>query len=318
MFRKYWLRIAVVLVVIVLMISAIIRAITPDLPPVATLVQSNLRFQTGIEFSPNVSVEIPSKLSTYSSDPTPEINNLAENLAQQFQLNPHPKFIGYWVNEDESVILNIEGDGRLIAYKIPVDPFALPQRKVVLSKEELKQSTIDFINRYQLFSNYTLSDGVPYEITAEHYEPLTLEDDASYFLFSVYGEIDGHPYLLGNQIASPAEIIINVSGNVTKAIFYPLSANLTKVSEYSTLSLDEIINNAQNGELIYINAAANDPFEPQAEDMQSVEFTSATLEYRQNEQNGYILPYVHFYGTGVNEAGEVFDVEAISPAIAVQ
>jgi hypothetical protein len=126
------------------------------------------------------------------------------------------------------------------------------------------------------------------------------------------------PLTLSDLDRDPGEVWVDRKGTILRFDFFRISNTLEKVESYSSLDLQTIERNMKNGEVTYIKASSVIPMNPEATQLDSISFSSATLEYRQNTQNGYILPYVHFSGMGKDKNGDEYAVEAISPAVKVQ
>jgi hypothetical protein len=109
-----------------------------------------------------------------------------------------------------------------------------------------------------------------------------------------------------------------LDGELYRADFYPQATNWRKVNAYQTLSLAEIEQQIRNNQYTVINVGRTNPFtdDRQLNQLSTITFTVAQLEYRSNSTNGYVLPYLHFSGTGTDQNNNKFNIDIITPVVA--
>jgi len=306
-------------IIVSLIISAVLNTLTPDPPPAITVIQSDQRFdaQITVEDSP---LSIPAQLQVYvAANSSLNLDDYAQELSGKMGLERHPVVKNSWVNFDKTTILTLENDNKIISYQqsLSASEISTVVLEGDISIDFLKQKVVTFIQDHQLFENYEISGPIFYKITSEFFNPVDDILQADAFAFIVNQKIDGIPVISGSNTTSPATITVDSRGKVLKAFFYPTFKSVEQVENYKSLSKDQIFANAKNNALIYLDTASIDFAEPKAKSLTKISFTTATLEYRLNEKNHYILPYVRFSGTGEDKDGKKFVVEAITPAIEV-
>ena len=318
-FNNKWLRGFVLVAAVVLIISAILRALTVPAPPVATVITNELNTEVKISFSDSLSLQMPEKLSTYSSTEVIDIEKYRDDLAKSLDLIPYPLLKNVWQDKNQVYQLMTEGDGLYLAYKKDVyfaDP--QPQVKLPLNPTQLQATTKTFIDSHQLFQNYALSGVQPFLLSAEGLITAPSEAEANVFEFEVNTLIDNIPFIVGDKGMPPGRVRVNANGDINRFNFYPVPQQFLKIETYSPLSLDAIKGKVDDGLLTIINIETNEDDISARGIITEATFHSATLEYRQNTQNGYILPYVRLSGIGKDKENKEYIVEAISPAIKVE
>lgn len=309
----------VIVMGVLIVISAILRAITPPPPPAATVVTSDLQFTADVIFSPDISIEIPDKVSVYRAGPAPDIEKYAEKIAERLSLAPFQNFKNFWQDDQEIYSLATERNTTVISYKkdLLIQNTEIEDSRIV-DKNMLSDSLRRFIDSHQIFTNYVLTEPKPFMIAPESYEPVTSDSDADVYQINVQYLIDGIPLYLSNQEQPPGIAWLDKNGDITRMNFYPLPNSFEKTETYNTLPLRSVETNIQNGEVTYILAENHEVIDPSQKQLKTITFSSASLEYRQQETNGYILPYIKFIGTGTNDLGIEYEVEAISPLVKVE
>ncbi|MEO8581589.1 MAG: hypothetical protein ABI425_03305 [Patescibacteria group bacterium] len=321
LFQKKWLRVFIVIMGLAVVISAILQALTPTPPPAETVVTTEKTYKAQITFDKNLTMSMPSKLAVYQALQPETIETTIQKLAKQLPLTPVPGTSNAWQDANQEYQLTTSGNATLIAYKkdilLSILDDTLPKTATV-THEEIAKKIRSFIDEHQLFQNYTLSEPEPQSVNPESTEPAKDEASTNAYKITLNTLVDNIPFISSDKVQSPAIIRVDKNASILEISFYPVPSSFEQVQIVNSLGLGGVEDRMLAGLITYIHAGNFDAIEPNAENLSNVEFSSATLEYRQNEQNGYILPYIHFYGVGKDKNNSIFNVEAISPAVKVE
>lgn len=308
------------IIFLVLIISSILRLLTPQLPPKETLIQkdSPLTQKATLSFSSDIHLDLPSKLNTYVTESRQQsVEQFATNFANKNNYSEITSNKKTWVNSTNSSSITIEEINNNVLFKNFYSPDQINLVKKTASIEEAKNIFVKFINESVGLQAFTITKQTPVFISNEAIED-SADNESNAYQFEVSQLIDSIPLIVGTRRSPLAKGIVMKDGNIFEVVFYPYTTTFNKVREYSPLSLETMKKNAESGLITYLVSSSNTEDNYEANLLATIDFSIATLEYRQNEENGYILPYVHFTGVGKDHNGITYNVEAITPAIRVE
>lgn len=311
-----WLVVFMGGVFFLLILSAIFRALTVPPPPALTVIRSE-QLPATVSFA-NLTVDIPNKVTVYRTE-TEKLNvrDFASTLAEKLKLQLHSTINYTWVNQATDESLYLEDRGLFIGYSaVYVDENfrSLPQ----ISVEEVKSKSLQFISEKQLLSDVQVSENYPINISTEGFERTDHQEDINGYELVIVKRIDNLPFYQDTISDNLATIWTDLSGRIIKMRFFPISIKLQPINTYTSLPLSVIEKNMQEGLITYIRTQPLKARRDDSQNLTSVQFDKAVVEYRQNTLNGYILPYLRFSGLGKDSDDQEYYVEAISPAVKIE
>lgn len=316
-FQRKWLFIFIGIMCVLLVVSAVLNAFTTPPPPAETVIPSTQKIGAAITFD-QMTVQIPTKLNVYTSQLAPvDVKKFAAQLADGLKLSLSQEVEDHWVNKQTDEVVYLEDQNQYIAYSAVyvVNPFAsLPKIPV----EQAQEKTLSFIKDHNLLINVQVSSKKFVVISTEGFEPTEDEGIANGYQFSINKSIDNIPYFPDRLSDDIATAWTDLSGRIIKMRFAPVVLEEKIVNSHNTLSLENVENNMKAGLVTYIRTQPLIAQKDSSQEMVSVNFDHAFLEYRQNTLNGYILPYLRFTGVGKDTKQAEYYVEAISPAVKVE
>lgn len=304
-------------IVMLLIISTILRVLTPQAPPLQGVVQNEKKFEPVYSFK-NIDISLPERMSVYTiQQRIPTLQEKATVLAQQLTLQPSQDLENYWFNEDKTQSLRFSLDGSKLIYS-EFDLLSSPSaQKRIVNKSKAIQTAQSYLEIFGYKNNFSLSEAQPVFLDEAILKKTDI-GNANYFLFEAKQRIEEYPLVSQTKTDPPFVILIHIDGKFYQARFYPQVSELKKIQSHSILDIEEIKNNIQQHKGIFIKTANLEHFIPDPTDLVQVTLTQAQLEYRINEQNGYVLPYIRFSGTGTDNEENTFSIELITPAIEVE
>ncbi len=315
LFKKKSTRIFLSIVALLLVVSAVLQALTPPPVPIETIVTNTQKYSPKIVFN-QISIEIPKKITVYRN--LEDKSSKADDLVQQFVKNLQlvkKSTLPYWRNEEATILLEKSSNNDISIAFYNKDGL-IPKTGITERKDLALENIQDLLIKLGMTENTVISDP-QYMLMDNHIVAAPNKEAANAMLFKVSVLLDGFPLISGDTAEPPAEFWTDLEGNIKKASFYPIGKTFEKVETHNTLSLDQIEQQVTFKNVTFINVSSREDFESYTDTLREVTFDKALLEYRKNEQNGYIVPYIRFVGIGF-AGSESFDVEAISPAVKVE
>lgn len=311
-----WKYVLLFTVVVLLIISAIFRALTPKPPTIQTVVSTEQNVQAKIEFL-DFEVNIPTSLSVFESG-TQKVDtiDLAQNLATRLQMQKLDIVDNYWENTSSGEHLFLERNNDILTYSKQTEGSELSNQQTNI--EKAGQNALAFIEMTQLVEKVSISKTQYTVTTPDGYFPTTDIRSADSYEFTAIQQINNIPLFSQDEIEPAAIVWTDLSGNILRATFTLKKIQYNEVSQFPSLLISNIKKNTQDGLITYIHISKKIPGTVNEEQLKLITFQEGELQYRKNEDNGFILPYVRFIGTGVDEEGNQYNVEAITPAIEVQ
>lgn len=310
-----------VFICIIITISGLLRLFTPPVAQKELLVQKDSLKQQGTKITfASLKLEIPKEMSILQSTTNAQsVKDYTEKLAHTLNYTSVNRSSNVWVNDEGTSSLSVEEINNTVLFKNFFTPFELEEIAPTVSQEQAKNIFTQFLDTRVLLKDYSITQETPVVVDSESITSAS-EVTANAFQFDASQIVEGVPFVVGTRRSALASGIVLRNGGVMEINFYPEARSFTKVFSQKTLSLDQVQRNAQNGTITYllVSATSVDNNETTTNKLKEVFFDSAVLEYRENEENGYIVPYVHFKGLGKGQNNQEYAVEAISPAVKVE
>lgn len=140
---------------------------------------------------------------------------------------------------------------------------------------------------------------------------------AQFITFPYSYQIDNYPVKLGLVNLFPLTITINHENQIQKVDFFAQLYTFEEVDIKPTLTVEQAIKNIQLGKASVIRAVNNEFQKVDIQKIESASLTRGSIEYRVDEALRLSYPFYHFFGSAVDSNGTAFEVEILTPAIAV-
>lgn len=313
--KKKWVRIFLGLIAILLVVSSVLKALTPEPVPIETLVTSDLSYSPKVKFN-DITLDIPSKITVYQNiqDKSVKNNKLKQQFIDELNLTVH-KSDQYWRNEAGTILMEVNSKNETFLSFFD-GPDLFPAKGIPENRQAAVTNVQNILGKLGFTQNVHISDP-KYVFLENRIEAVDSAADANGLEFSVQFFIDNIPYFSNNTSDPPAMVWTDLSGKVLKITFYPIANTFEKIETYNSLSLGQIEHQVELKNFSFIDVRISNSYIEYTPNLDSVVFDKAQLEYRKNEQNGYIVPYVRFFGRE-NRGEDIVDVEIVSPAVKVQ
>lgn len=312
--KKHWKIYVVGLVVFILVISAILRTLTPAAVPIpsSSVLQQNVdgsktTFQN-ITFS-GTAPPIPGQLKTYAVQNVDNYEQeVLSRLLQQFSLQPTSApnvWTGpqYSLTKDKSLGFYILNQNSLSVSSTFIDK----DRAVSTAQNLIGQIFPDLSIQADLSGMSYLGGG---------FDPAPVDEKTAKIIHIPFAvQLDSYPVFYNNQREFPFAVQVNSSNDVQQLFFYPQFFKTQPVNSFSSLSPSQALNNIQAGKATIIGRRNNQPEVINLNQISSADLQSMNIEYRVDNQSNLALPYFRFTGQGHNTANQEFEFEVITPAI---
>ena len=317
--KKKWLYIFLALVGVVLIISAILKAITPSQPTIkqSLLSTQNLN-ETSSDFSNIVLAEdiadihIPETITLYEAMPNKlGFDNIISDLIATYSLTQ--KTDGLWLNDSYYLSIKPPGD------KFKFSSVIAPESTAVLDKNAAVAICDDFIQKN--LSDHNLrkySEKISfYEGVGELFE--SSEERAVWIKIPYSLFVDNYPVYLSNAKAIPATCLVSSDQKVHKFELQNILFTLKPSITTATITIEEALTNINQKNLAAIIDFNMTEFSPlNIAEIKSGKLTEVSFEYRLDPDLQLIAPYYRFKGILINHQNQNIEVELITPAIETQ
>jgi|GEM_PF-2249009 len=317
-----WLLIGTVLTLI---ISIILRILTPPVAP--TLTQEATPPQTPFskqnmdgsvsEFS-NIVYEgpefrIPEKLAIIAADTSDKAaSSLAEKLIKLHQLSPQPDFSNVWVGKNFIFSKNTNNH-----------EYILTGTNNVVVKKEIDLKTIEaaatkLLAGYPELTNLSLvTANTKYLNLGEVHSSETVAELANGISLDYAWKINDIPVYLPKRFEG-GFVVVYSADLIPLSISFPMTIPSfgEEISTNQTLSIAEAIGqlNQSVGSVIYAEQVDAKVFDVST--ISSGKLTSVSLEYRIDPDLKLAIPHYRFKGTITNSTGSVYTAQLLTPAVA--
>lgn len=303
------------LVVILLIVSAILRALTPP----QIVVPANTVFTQNFDGSQTKFGDIaftgslpsfPTKLAVGQAKATQASEQyVVSQLVSTYQLKkldvPPNTWVGdaYSLNKDQQT-----GNYYLAKNQVTTQTAFVNQPQAVAAAAALLQKTFPDISLKSFESQS--------QFFTANVEPKTVDPSQAQIVLIPFAYLlNNLPVFYQNQSAFPFEIYITADNQVQKLIFNPNFIQVSPIQDQAIISVPQAITNMKSGNVSVISSIRDVISPGDFSQISSANMTSVQLEYRVDATNQLIYPFYHFSGTGKNLQNEDLKLELITPAI---
>lgn len=305
------------IVILLLVISLILRVISPPIIPIEqspTFTQSNIYNQqttfNNIAFS-GKAIEVPPQMTVGQAvSSTSTEATFLKSLEIGFQLEKLTQPANIWRGPDYSLS------------KIPViNRYTMSQRvgntpaTSIVNSEKAQATALALLQQYAPSSKIELVQSHLTYLTNELDSEEASPDKATLLFLPYTYLIDGLPVFYQNQQEFPFEFMIDGNNTIIKFAFYPFFIQITPLQKQNTITIEQAIKNINAGQGSLVRAEIADPAASDISQITSADLKTVTLEYRADTQSGYVYPFFRFSGDAKNKTGGLVTVEIITPAI---
>ncbi len=317
--RAHAIRVTIIAAVILLIISAILRVLTP--PPVqiptTALTTTNIRNLPAsfhnLTFSGSP-IHIPNQLSiakiTSLSALSPDvINKIVTDFNLQLAAAATPDS---WSSKDYTFYLDTSSNDYFFLKNSSQLTQAQPP---LVNADQATQVAQNFVQKY--FSNQSLSvqkDGIQYLIGDADVEQ-SPPNKATLILIPFSYTIDNTPVFIGNKASFPLSVLVDGSNQIVKVEFSSTALSYQLLQKNNLISLDRAIQNINNQKAAVIAAGNTQPGALDLSNIQSGNLQKVWLEYHTDDKNGLIYPFYRFRGNVTDNKNNSYFIELITPAV---
>lgn len=309
--------ILIIFVIIALLISAILMAITPQKEKVvqSDFVSNNYN-QTQSTFK-KVSftggeITVPKVFKIYQANTTISLSNtLASAIIRDYQLEAHERLENYWI-KDNYVLIKNTYDNRWSFDPSPKKN----ENRVAIVVDEAINKCFNFYSKYNVTSTLTAQknditylDGNLQQEESDPKKATSLQIPLSY-------ELDGYPVFYQNEKNYPFFCKINNNYEIERITFKENLHVFDLVKEIPSISIDQAIKNIKNGKASIINAQSKIVEAIDLNWINEAELQSISIDYRFDENLKIAYPFYKFQAKLTNSAGIDIQAELITPAVA--
>lgn len=323
--KRRWLIYFAIFLALLLIISAILSALTPDQPKIPPSELNSTAEQKPETIYQQISYEggypeFPSVLPIAQARVADIKTELINQFMNRFNLKVNEPNI-LWVSDEAS--LNAVGEfliftnyntrgstgesktlsateGIEVAYKFLQN--YLPQYNVVPIRQEVLLTQNRAIEYRRNLSEST-------ENQPESAEMAIIPFSYSLANYPIYYQDDRLPFV---------EIIVTADSGVTKATFQTRGLKYETTTEIPLISIDQAVANIQqNNQATIITYETNYAQELNLATIQTGILNAVQLEYRVDEENQLIYPFYRFEGEFINQDGLELTGQLITPAVEI-
>lgn len=321
--NKKWLRALGIFAVVGVLLTIVLRLITPPSPEIpktdfvftnqtsGTTTFANIRF-TGDFTPPTSSLPIASIQASQTT-----LDYVRDSLIEQYELQQVVGISGLWQGPEYTLTYNEYLDDFKFYYWPDLHDSELPLTNPSQKIEAAQQ----FVNQY--FPNLGLvaqKDSVSYFEGHQEYFAEVNPAEATEMKIRFTQTIEGIPVYLAHERSTIVEVTINEESRIIGVTFQPyfvsFSPSEQQVSIVSLESALENINNHSEAAIVYAYGEETGDFT--IEQIQSGELKTVDLQYRADLEAGLAYPFYHFVGELSNAAGQTIQAEIITPAVQTQ
>ena len=315
--QKKWLVLLIVFTLISLLITFVLRIITPQETIVpktkfittttadGSVAFNNIRFVG--TFTPSIN-SLP--LATIQPSQT-TLDYVKEQLIETYELNQVVGFSSLW-----------RGEAYTLSYDEHIDQFlfyknVVPKNTLIQEPNRTIKSAENFVST--TFPNLALTpqkEKITYFQGLEELTETTALNATAVEIPFTYA-IEGIPVYLAHDRTMPITVIVNSTYEIQKVVFQPDFVDVIPAKQKTNLiDLGTALENINNHNEASIIAA----FEKETgiftlDEVVEGTLNTAQLEYRADLETGVVYPFYHFAGTVINQTNQTIQAEIITPAI---
>lgn len=316
-FWKNWKYILGLFIVFALIITSIIRVITPNEPdvPASNFAQTSINtvdkpIIQGITFSGMFTPE-NKDYTVYSAQQINTTDTLIPALTEKYNLQPLANVPGVWNGPEYSLTFDPEQNNYSFFKnaRIEVVERIQPTRALDIATAFLAEVGITTATPFMANAQY-FED--PVEMTP------TNEFKAEIIVVPFAPSIEGVPLIFNKATFFPYQVMINSSYEVQKLTFQPYTYSASPLRQRPLITIDQALANIQAGKGAIIGVGLVDYTSPTLNEIVSGDLQTATLEYRLDPDLQLLYPFYRFTGTLTNRQNQSFSADLFTPAIATE
>jgi hypothetical protein len=249
----------------------------------------------------NILPVIPNSLPVYSSESQQNAMFLAQHISKELNLKKHDTLENIWINDQN----------HFLSFSPTSDQITLSNLQVEVPTSDDKKITVDRIRASQIASQYIKDLNLGFELVvntnvANHREGITI---------SFIQQINGYNLFHTDQNTTTSIVYLTENYKVSKLVINNPSFLVSKKGDVETKSANEIISQIKNNEGVIISNEGKSQIITDYSDIESLTLESSSIEYRDDIENGTIIPYIKLNGTGLSIKKEIVVIEIILPLI---
>ncbi len=275
--------------------------------------------------------EIPAKLPITRVELNPvAAEQLAQQLIEKYQLQPHARSKNIWLNGDISLFRDernteyvfsqpnplVEGYGASSTAELGGEPKLINEPKIVTAgttnlAQTIFQDLFGNNNYQQITSNikYLTTDG-------DHFDEVSA-NQAEYIEVPFATKIANYPVYVNHLWQPSVRLLIDAEGNLIKAMFQFQIINNIELRQVPTISVQQAVKQILAGQGSIISASQEVVSPLDLKLIYSGTLTDASIEYRADLASAIAFPVYRFSGKLLNSAGNEIAAEIITPAVLV-
>lgn len=320
-----WGKIFVASIVILLVLSAILRVLTPpakQVPLTPSVVTNDEGIQTTFRNFKYVGekTNFPKELPGFVPSTTQQ--DILQALIARFQLSQLTE--DSW--ESDVFKLSQQGDDTDITYSMS-NSTAIPLENITdLQALTFRANQIIQDTFPNLSSGDSTNEGLAWQLTQEpilsfsdglHLEAAT-EGRANLLATSFALTYQGVPIYFDKAARPQIELLLRSSGDIQKLSFTTKVLPVSKSETYELISVDQAIKNINEQNLGTVIVSTRDRFGAiELSELESGNLTSVTLEYRYDPIANLVYPHYRLSGSAKNQEKANLGVEILTPAVPV-
>ena len=306
----------IIFVIASLLISAILIAITPQKEKVSQtdFVTNNYNDTQSTFKKVNFTgreIIVPEKFKLYQPVTSISlINELADKIIKDYQLEQGEKLNNYWTRENYTLIKNsYENRWSFDLYPEKVE------NKVPIITDEAIATCFDFYSKYNIsLSLVAQKDEISYldgKLQQEKSEP----EEALYLQIPLTYELDGYPVFYQSENNYPFFCKINNNYEIERIVFKDVFYMFESVKEMPSISIEQAIRNIKNEKVSIIDAQSQIADAIDLNWINEADLQSVSIDYRFDENLKLAYPFYKFKAKLTNSAGINIQAELITPAV---
>ena len=306
MFKKYWLRYLILLAAIGIVLSFILRLLTPS-PTIISKTDFITTNKSGdsTKFSKITYVgppytEVPEKLSLLTIQPnSTSLEYVKNTIIEQYDLLFTVLCVSE--NDDEYVFSSNYASPTQIVASLP-QAINTSQQFIAKIFPNVQFSVLDEQVKY-FGGSFQVNEVKPKEANIVEIP----------FAYS----FDNIPVYLNHKSGSALRIMVNGLYEIQKVIFQPDILLLIPTEKtIGIISVETALENINNhNEASVVSAFEINTGIFTLEEVREGTLTSVSLEYRADLKTGFAYPFYRFVGELINQTGQVIQAEIITPAV---
>jgi hypothetical protein len=312
-------KILIAFLVIVIFVSAILKALTPKKVVVRNTTFNTTNFDGSksqildIQFQGEPPL-LPKKLSIAAVEQLPQTaQDVVDILSKNYNLSKNNSVDNVWEGR-EGGLLTQDPYSKEYTFFFP---YKENNDLTELSPENLTEKARSFmINTFSNTDIIFISSKIEELPDQEELSPIGESNkNGELFLIPFSYKIDGEPVFFAKNSLVPFRLTLDKRGNFRTLRFTPNFFKFSPIQNKDTISVDQAINNIKKGQASIITSYSDELINIDIKKIKKLIVSSVEIEYRPDQDNGFAYPFFRLSGTATNEQNTLLKVEVITPAI---